>query len=107
MFYQLRIAPIGCALFIVFACTLAQQSAPDGCPKDEYACLDVINSSQCIAQQVLENMGNLTKESMVKCLEYPGTASDLPGATKYCRCPGCHTPPINKIITEMFPLPCA
>ncbi|KAF2729402.1 hypothetical protein EJ04DRAFT_589061 [Polyplosphaeria fusca] len=54
----------------------------DGCPKDDYACLDVINSSQCIAQLVLDHPANVTKEAMVKCVEYEGTATNLPGATK-------------------------
>ena len=54
----------------------------DGCPKDEYACLDVINSSQCIEQIVIEKLSPVTKESLVKCVEYDGTVTKLPGAIK-------------------------
>ncbi|KAH8897462.1 hypothetical protein GQ53DRAFT_818730 [Thozetella sp. PMI_491] len=78
----------------------------DGCPKNEVACLDIINSSQCIEQLVIEKLSPLTKASMIKCVEYNGTASKLPGATKLCRCAGCHTAPINAAIAEMFPPPC-
>jgi hypothetical protein len=58
------------------------QTVQDGCPKNEYACLDVINSSQCIEELVIEHDSPLTKDAMVKCVEYNGTATNLPGATK-------------------------
>jgi len=58
------------------------QDRQDECPKNDYACLDVINSSQCIEQLVLEHLAPLTKDAMVKCVEYEGVASSLPGATK-------------------------
>jgi type IV secretory pathway VirB10-like protein len=55
------------------------------CPDTELACHDIMNSSQCISQAVLES-GNapvsVTKEAMIKCVEHEGTASDLPGAVK-------------------------
>jgi hypothetical protein len=54
----------------------------DDCPKDELACQDVINSSQCIAQIVIDHMKPLSKENLIKCLESDEPASDLPGATK-------------------------
>lgn len=54
----------------------------DGCPKDELACHDIMNGSQCIEQLVIEKQSELTKEAMVKCVEHEGTASTLPGATK-------------------------
>ncbi|KAK3389962.1 hypothetical protein B0H63DRAFT_538088 [Podospora didyma] len=54
----------------------------DKCPKNELACHDVMNSSQCIEQLVIENQAPLTKAAMVKCVEHEGTASNLPGATK-------------------------
>jgi hypothetical protein len=105
------------------------QAVQDQCPKSEYACLDVINSSQCIEQLVLEKQAPATKEALIKCVEYEGTVTTLPGATKvrfkrnedfgtrreymliaaqqYCRCPGCHSATINAVIAEMFPPPCA
>lgn len=58
------------------------QAVQDQCPKNEIACLDIINSSQCIEQLVVEKQAALTKDAMVKCVEYDGTASNLPGATK-------------------------
>ncbi|KAF2475958.1 uncharacterized protein BDR25DRAFT_350245 [Lindgomyces ingoldianus] len=64
------------------------EAVQDKCPKTEYACLDVINSSQCIEQLVIERLAPVTKEAMVKCVEYEGTVTNLPGATKFCRCPG-------------------
>ena len=56
----------------------------DGCPKGEYACLDVINASQCIEQLVIEKQRPATKENLVKCVEHEGTASTIPGASKVC-----------------------
>ncbi|KAK3312194.1 hypothetical protein B0H66DRAFT_608471 [Apodospora peruviana] len=82
------------------------QTLKDECPKDEIACLDIINSSQCIEQVILENRPPLTKDNLLKCVEYEGVASNLPGAAKYCRCPGCHSEPINAAIKQMFPPPC-
>ncbi|KAF2194022.1 hypothetical protein K469DRAFT_548037 [Zopfia rhizophila CBS 207.26] len=58
------------------------QAVQDKCPKTEYACLDVINSSQCIEQLVIEHLAPVTKDAMVKCVEYEGSATNLPGATK-------------------------
>lgn len=54
----------------------------DRCPRDEYACIDVINSSQCIAQLAIDRLRPLTKESLAKCVEYEGVVSDLPGGVK-------------------------
>lgn len=61
---------------------VSAQEAPDGCPKDELACHDIMNSSQCIEQLVIEKLSPLTREAMVKCVEHEGTASNLPGAVK-------------------------
>lgn len=61
---------------------VSAQEEKDQCPKGEYACLDVINSSQCIEQLVVERLAPPTQEAMVKCVETEGSASDLPGATK-------------------------
>lgn len=57
---------------------MTAQAVVDECPKDEYACLDVINSSLCLSQ----NAQRGTKEQMANCVSYEGGMSDLPGATK-------------------------
>jgi hypothetical protein len=54
----------------------------DGCPKNEYACLDVMNSSQCLAQLILDGRAPVTAKAMVKCVETEGPASSLTGAAK-------------------------
>ena len=55
----------------------------NGCPTTDLACHDIINSSQCIEQLIIEGSKTaITKEAMVKCVEYEGTASSLPGAAK-------------------------
>lgn len=76
---RLRISLLALGLVVV---GLDAQSIKDECPKGDYACLDVINSSQCIEQLVIEHLSPLTKEAMVKCVEYEGTASNLTGAAK-------------------------
>lgn len=108
-----------------FLFIIAATAEQDLCPKNEYACLDVINSSQCLAQVVIQKLSPLTKENMIKCIEYAGVASSRPPAQKvpsipnrsrakeanyaiqFCRCPGCHTEPINAAIRELFPAPCS
>ena len=66
-----------------FAATENETLAPqDGCPKDEIACLDVMNSSQCIEQLIIEKQAPVTKEAMVKCIETEGSASPLPGSAR-------------------------
>ncbi|KXX82739.1 hypothetical protein MMYC01_200872 [Madurella mycetomatis] len=62
--------------------SVSAQEVQDGCPKDELACHDIMNSSQCIEQLVLEGLSPLTEEAMLKCVEHEGTASNLPGAAK-------------------------
>ncbi|KAK0717770.1 hypothetical protein B0T26DRAFT_645189 [Lasiosphaeria miniovina] len=62
----------------------AQEGAKDGCPKDEIACHDIINGSQCLEQLIIEHNAPLTKEAMIKCVVHEGTASSLPGGTKVC-----------------------
>ena len=64
--------------------SVSTQEVKDGCPKDEYACIDVINSSQCIEQLIIEKLANATREALVKCVEYEGTATTIPGAQKVC-----------------------
>lgn len=67
------------AFFLYFYRAIAQIN---GCPSTDLACHDIMNSSQCIEQLVLESSGPVTKEAMVKCVEHEGTASNLPGAVK-------------------------
>jgi hypothetical protein len=55
--------------------------AEDLCPKNEYACFDVINSSLCLSQQAAPGSGG-TNETMAKCVEFDGEASNLSGAGK-------------------------
>jgi hypothetical protein len=55
--------------------------AEDLCPKNEYACFDVINSSLCLSQQATPGSGG-TNETMAKCVEFDGAASNLSGAEK-------------------------
>jgi hypothetical protein len=76
--------PIFASLLLSFAArtVIAQNQTLDGCPKDDYACIDVINSSQCIEQLVIEKLAPATKEALVKCVEYEGTATNMPGAAK-------------------------
>ncbi|KAF2649880.1 hypothetical protein K491DRAFT_683468 [Lophiostoma macrostomum CBS 122681] len=62
-------------------CPTCLSEVKDGCPKDEYACLDVINSSQCLGQ-LIEDTSKVSADSLVKCVVYNGTASSLPGGTK-------------------------
>jgi len=71
-------------LYIILIGTKAAnaQSVQDGCPKGDYACLDVINSSQCIEQLILEHLRPVTKDALVSCVEFEGMSSNLPGATK-------------------------
>ncbi|KAH9909146.1 hypothetical protein F4778DRAFT_215291 [Xylariomycetidae sp. FL2044] len=87
--------------------TTAPGAGAGGCPTDELACHDVMNSSQCIAQMILDQAAPVDEEALLGCLEYEGAASDLPAATKYCLCSGCHTAAINEAIAEMFPPPCS
>jgi hypothetical protein len=72
------------ALSLLFAGVnvLAQNTTRDACPKHEYACLDVINSSQCIEQLVIEKLAPATREALAKCVEYEGTVTKMPGAAK-------------------------
>jgi hypothetical protein len=65
-------------------CLALPSVAADGnpCPDTELACHDIMNSSQCIEQLVLERNETVTKEALIKCVEHEGTASTLPGAVK-------------------------
>jgi hypothetical protein len=61
---------------------IAQNQTRDGCPKDDYACIDVINSSQCIEQLVIEELAPATKEALAECVEYEGATTNMLGAAK-------------------------
>lgn len=74
--------PVFAVFLCVAAMVAAQNQTRDGCPKDEYACIDVMNSSQCLEQLVIEKLAPATKEALVKCVEYEGTATKIPGASK-------------------------
>ncbi|KUJ15834.1 uncharacterized protein LY89DRAFT_670375 [Mollisia scopiformis] len=71
------------ALYLTLAVVHAQnQTVVDGCPKENYACLDVINSSQCIEELVIEKDAAITKDALEKCVDTEGAASNLTGAAK-------------------------
>jgi len=61
---------------------VSAEEVVDGCPKNEYACQDIINSSQCIANAVNEARTPETKDKLIKCVEYEGTVTNIPGASK-------------------------
>ncbi|CAI6301428.1 unnamed protein product [Periconia digitata] len=87
-----------------FPTNSAAVNGTNGCPTStEYACFDVINSSLCLGQKAV----NGTAEELAACVDYPGGMSDLPGSSKLCRCPGCHSTFINEAIEKLFPPPCA
>ena len=73
-----RLLALTTLLFLACTATAAQ----DLCPKGDYACLDIINSSQCLEQVIVEKLSPLTKENMIKCVDTEGVASSLPGAQK-------------------------
>lgn len=80
--FIMRVKFIILSLLFTASATKAQNQTRDGCPKDEYACLDVINSSQCLEQLVIEKLAPPTKEALAKCVEYEGTVTRIPGASK-------------------------
>jgi hypothetical protein len=70
-------------LALCFGFAVVTGQVKDGCPKLNVACLDIINSSQCIEQLVLNNPANVTRAGLIECVDTPGvSSSDLPGATK-------------------------
>jgi len=54
----------------------------DGCPKGNLECMDVINSSQCIEQLIIEKRGTMSKEALEKCVVYEGASSSEAGHVK-------------------------
>lgn len=78
----MRILIILQRLCLLFAMANAQEHEVDKCPKDEIACHDVMNGSQCLAQIVMDNNPPISADALVKCVQHEGTASNLPGATK-------------------------
>lgn len=77
----MHFASISLLGLVVWLGTASAQEVHDGCPKNEIACHDVMNGSQCLAQAV-DNNRTPTADALVKCVEHEGTASNLPGATK-------------------------
>jgi hypothetical protein len=73
---------VAISLLLAAGTVTAQNQTRDGCPKEEYACIDVINSSQCIEQLVIEKLAPATREALAKCVEYEGTVTKMPGASK-------------------------
>jgi len=66
-------------IFLFLAKLTVNAQTVDGCPKNEHACLDVINSSYCLQ---LNAGAEATAEVLAQCVSYDGAASSLPGATK-------------------------
>jgi hypothetical protein len=78
----MRVVVLLWRLCLFFVAATAQEATADGCPKNEIACHDVMNGSQCLAQIVMDNRPPISAEALAKCVEHEGTASNLPGATK-------------------------
>ncbi len=73
---------LGSIFFLLTAITAQETEAEERCPQTDLACHDIMNSSQCIANVVIEARTPPTKEAFIKCVEHEGTASNLPGAQK-------------------------
>ncbi|CAG8958991.1 hypothetical protein HYFRA_00012150 [Hymenoscyphus fraxineus] len=92
----------------LFLVAIVGANAENKCPTTDYACLDVINSSLCISQNAVNAQTDATaKDTLIKCVEYAQSASNLTGSAKYCRCTGCHSAPINAALEALFPQPCS
>ncbi|KAK0612176.1 hypothetical protein B0T14DRAFT_342344 [Immersiella caudata] len=78
----MRVMLILWRLCLFLAAASAQEAKADGCPKDEVACHDVMNGSQCLAQVVNDNRPPISAEALASCVQHEGTASNLPGAQK-------------------------
>jgi hypothetical protein len=77
-------------LLSLFALSIHHAAAQiNDCQTTDLACHDIMNSSQCIEQVILEKTDPVTKEALVKCVEHEGTASNLPGAVKVRDNPRC------------------
>lgn len=92
------------AQILALCLALMGVQAEEKCPTDNLACHDVINSSLCLSQQATRNG---TAEQMAACVQYDNGMSTLPGKTKLCQCPGCHSAYINTAIEKLFPKPCS
>jgi len=64
---------------VCLTASLVKAQALDGCPKNEHACLDVINSSYCLQSNVA---AAAAAEVLAQCVSYDGAASSLPGSVK-------------------------
>lgn len=69
------------ALFLIIS---NAQTIQDGCPKEDIACLDVINSSQCLEELIIEHDAPITKDAMIKCVDTEGASSNMTGSAKVC-----------------------
>ncbi|KAK3903711.1 hypothetical protein C8A05DRAFT_14330 [Staphylotrichum tortipilum] len=94
---------------VVFFLSLRYAAAQiNDCNTTDLACHDIMNSSQCIEQLILEKSAPITKEALVKCVEHEGTASSLPGAVKVRSCPasrGREGKLIMAVLAPVLPLP--
>jgi hypothetical protein len=75
-----------CKTYLLVLClALVGVQAEEKCPTTEYACHDVIDSSRCLMETLL-NPGGGNATTIAQCVEYAGSMSDLPGATKVSEC---------------------
>lgn len=73
----MRFEPHFLALYFAFLGINAQNgTVVDKCPKNDYACTDVINSSLCLSQGAA---ANASASMMAACVQYDVGASNLPG----------------------------
>lgn len=72
-------------LVFCFALLGINAQLKDGCPKNNVACLDIINSSQCLEELVIGNNTPATAAAMINCIDTDASSSNLPGATKVCK----------------------
>ena len=74
------------ALCLALTGANAQAANPQSkCDTRDYACHDVINSSQCIAGIAMDKKNPPTREAMAKCLDTEGSSSPLSGAARVSR----------------------
>jgi len=76
---------LGLKLFACWCLALSGASAQGSssqCDTKDYACHDVMNSSQCLAQLIYDKNAKVTKEALIKCLDTEGSASPLSAATR-------------------------
>jgi len=64
---------------------VAAEEPHSKCDTKDFACHDVMNSSQCLAQLIYDKNAKTTREALIKCVDTEGSASSLPGATRVSR----------------------